>query len=450
MSKYDDKTADAAILQVTPSSIYGMNRNVGSDDIGSWTLANKYEAKKVAKKSLDWFFNHWEESGFHISEEEQKQIKDLWLVAGAPFISWSNPEYVEPKQQPQEPGVPGSFTGGYDPNKLKKDVVERYKASNVTIESDEKLGNYASFSSGGNAYIAIPKTNDPTNDPGKTVGPQAHFYSTSRRLNVETGEITDNQLYPIGAPDIIVINKNNLDGPFALLDELGHALRLSHPNGLPGLNMTEEDDLNTMVLLDTVNKLAKGNPTRDENFPALFNETFTDSVLFSLNQQITGEPWIDYVGDGSQPWMQRYTVISAETGQVLSEEAAAHAFGAETMLLSLADELTGGDGTLTKDDIVQINQSSFGNQLLDRIMNAYGTGSEGDIYYGIHGDEPIEKYEYDTGKEDLVHYNPEILTSDARYELAKKNLDKYLSENVEQYKTTMESLKWWREQTKGD
>ena len=58
-----------------------------------YDLNTKYSvAKKEALESFDWFIKAWKDNGWEISDKDYDGLKKVWFLAGAPFLSYTDPE----------------------------------------------------------------------------------------------------------------------------------------------------------------------------------------------------------------------------------------------------------------------------------------------------------------------------------------------------------------------
>ena len=357
---YTDDVADSKVLRTTAEGTIIPGLVGGSRRKEGWEESNKFNTKKESERSLDWFLHKWSEIGWELTGDEVKELKNYWRISGSPFISWTDP----------------------------------------------------TSSQGGASLLAQGR---------------GSYYMTSRAYNEITGEFEDNRNYYIGAPDIIALPYPGTEprGPWLLLDEMGHALQFSHPGGVPGLNQPSKDDVNINMLSSKLSEI-KGNPNHPD-MPVRYDAAFQDSLGYAAVKQAKGQPWLgeDVIGKQEGPWVGRYGTF-AITGEPLAMEASAHNLFSAAGTLNLIDALTGGDGEISKDDVDKVWQNPFGRELIKTGVIDYGFGSD-----AIYGEKRVglEKFVYKPGKKklvggevsEMVHFNPEIWTTDKRYKLAKKN-----------------------------
>ena len=143
-----------------------------------------------------------------------------------------------------------------------------------------------------------------------------------------------------------------------MLDELGHALRFAYPDGLPGINVSGEQDLNVFIMADELTKLAAGKTIGhgfdgEEVFFSKagkgrgleFNETFQDSNKFILEQQKYGASYFDegITNATSNPanyneqgeFILRKALHSRKSGQALTADAATYSLASPALYVTL-------------------------------------------------------------------------------------------------------------------
>ena len=376
-----------------------------------WDINNKYTiGKKEAIDSFDWFINQWNEQGWEISPEDYSNMKKMWLLAGSPFLS-----HIDPYTNEEASGI--------------------------------------------------------------------HYITTSRKIDPKSRIVSDNKDYYVGSPDVLVMPNPQFggdaslsvgdiyQGPFALLDELGHAIQFSYPKGIKGKNITGKDDLATFVASDEFVELLRskeiatdihGNQflinTSGHGKNAGYSEELTDSTLFIMSQQMKGDPYLDTgivnIFDNDQYYNDlghfdlRYALSSHASGQWLTGEAQAHNMYSPALHLALADLSTSGgvgDGELSVSDLHSLRKTQFGKKLTEQLIYQYGVGQD-DINYGslagINKEEGI--YQASSTDPTLVQYNERITTEDDRYKIARTNIDNYTTRLAKQYKNTMKNLSDFR------
>ena len=399
--------ADANILRVESHDNYDLI--TGRDDTKilpikynrsreDWNLDNKYLiAKKESIDSFDWFINEYNKAGWEVSADDKENMKKIWMMAGAPFLS-----HIDPYNNNQE-------------------------ATNM------------------------------------------HYVVTSRIINPSTRIVSENKDWYVGSPDIIVLPHPNkgydTQGPFGILDELGHAIQFSYTKGFKGKNISGAKDMATFIASDEFIELLKNKKiASDRNGNELlvaqegysrvgaleYDEDITDSTLFIMSQQMKGDPYLDtgvvnmfdnpehYDNNGN--FLLRYALASNASGQWLTGEAQAHNLLSPALNLALADLKTSdaGDRALSKSDIDELSKSTFGKGLLSNLVYNYGIGQE-DINYGTLSG--IDKRKYVASNDPkLVQYNKRITTDDDQYKQSKANEDIYIKQYSKEYKETLKSL----------
>ena len=136
--RLSQNVAKASVLYAPPTdkeyyNLFGSIAQSNTKFVEGWGSENKYaEAKKEAIDSFNWFIQEWRNTGHQINEQEKEAIKKIWHLAGAPFISWTDPE-----------------------SGTENEII--------------------------------------------------HYYPTSRRINSQTQQVEDNNIFYHGSPDIIAL-----------------------------------------------------------------------------------------------------------------------------------------------------------------------------------------------------------------------------------------------------
>jgi hypothetical protein len=351
--------------------------------------------------------------------------------------------------------------------------VDTWKKSGWDISKDDYTNLKKIWMLAGSPFLSHI---DP--DTGKEAT-EMHYVPTSRKIDINTRTTSENKKYFFGSPDIVVLPTPEYSiaqgyedqGPFGLLDELGHAIQFSYSTGIKGKNITGENDLSTFVASDDFKKLLRNKQIATDEFgnqflasskgygkKLEFNKDLTDSTLFIMAQQLKGQPYLDKgvinifdnpnnYDEGGR-FMLRYALASHASGQWLTGEAQAHQMYAPALSLTFADLKTSGgegDGVLSPSDISTLNKSQLGKKALENLVYQYGVGQE-DVVYGSRSGVNKTKYRASSKDKTLVQYDERITTNDDRYRIAKINIDNYLKTNEKGMKDTIKNLNKWRKE----